>query len=107
MPVPSEFILSRELLSPTSTTGQTSRVLLADVIPWINKASVALYIAHIMPCIMHATTDLKFGSYNVLSSLSPVIEASKLVPVEVESLSSVIEMPASICILTNFYHRHH
>ena len=50
MPVSSEYILSRVLLSPTSTAGRTSHVLLADVIPWINKASFALYnIAHIMP----------------------------------------------------------
>ena len=31
------------LLSPTSTPGGTSRVLLADIILWINKASLALY----------------------------------------------------------------
>jgi hypothetical protein len=36
------------LLSLTSTVGQTSRVLLADVIPWINMASLALYIARTM-----------------------------------------------------------
>ena len=34
------YIKSWELLSPISTAGQTSRVLLADVIPWINKASL-------------------------------------------------------------------
>ena len=32
-------------------------------------------------------TDLKFGSCTVLSSSSPVIEASKLVPIQIESLS--------------------
>ena len=43
-------------------------------------------------------TDLKFGSCTVLSSSSPVIEALKLVPVEVESWSysiSAIEALAS------------
>ena len=69
------------LLSLTSTAGQTSHVLLADIIPWINKASLALYSMH------HAMTDLKFGSCTVLSSSSPVIEVSKLVPVKVESRS--------------------
>ena len=81
MPVSSECIKSWVLLSPTSTAGQTSRVLLAVVILWINKTSLALYSMH------HAMTDLKFGSYTALSSSSPVIEASKLVPVEVESQS--------------------
>ena len=35
-------------------------------------------------------TDLKFGSYTVLSTSSPMIEASKLVPVEVESISQTV-----------------
>ena len=43
--VSSEYIISWALLSLRSTAGRTSRVLLADVIPWINKASLALYIA--------------------------------------------------------------
>ena len=93
------------LLSPTSTAGRTSRVLLADVIPWINKISLALYSMH------HATTNLKFGSYTMLSSSSTVIEASKLVPVEIETDSiSAIEVPAidvACTILTTFYHIHH
>ena len=37
------------LLSPTSNAGQTSRVLLADIILSINKASLALFIARVMP----------------------------------------------------------
>jgi hypothetical protein len=45
MPVSSEYLISCELLSLTSTAGRTSRVFLAYVIPWINKASIALYIA--------------------------------------------------------------
>ena len=46
-------IKNRMLLSLSSTTGWTSRVLLADVIPWINKASLVLYniarTLHAMP----------------------------------------------------------
>ena len=48
MPVSSEYLISCELLSLTSTAGRTSRVFLAYVIPWINKASLALYIARAM-----------------------------------------------------------
>ena len=50
----SKYIKSWVLLSPKSTAGRTSRVLLADVIPRINKANLALYIASCMlqclPC---------------------------------------------------------
>ena len=53
---------------------------MAEVITWINKTS----LAH------HAMTDLKFESYTVLSTSSPMIEASKLVLVEVESIQSCI-----------------
>ena len=56
--------------------------LMADVIPWINKASLVLYIAScIMHAACHAMSDLKFESCTstALSSSSPVIEASKLV----------------------------
>ena len=41
------------LLSLTSTAGRTCHVLLADVIPWINKAS----LAH---AVRHAATNLIF-----------------------------------------------
>ena len=51
-PVSSEYIKSWELLSPTSTAGRTSRVLLADIIPWLNKASLVLYIVARMLCTM-------------------------------------------------------
>ena len=70
------YIKSWELLSPI-TTGQTSWVLLADVIPWINKASL----------VCNAMNQPDIQSYTVLSSLSLVIEASKLVTIEVESRS--------------------
>ena len=43
MHVPSKYITSWVLLSLTSTTRQISHVLLADVILWINKASLVLY----------------------------------------------------------------
>jgi hypothetical protein len=36
-----------DILSLTSTTGRTSRIFLGYVIPWINKASLALSMAHI------------------------------------------------------------
>ncbi len=62
----------------------------------------------------HVTTNLKFGSCTALSSSSPVIEASKLVTVEVESHHLTIEAPASMwlihcacTILTTFYQMHH
>ena len=47
--VSSEYIKSWVRLSLVCTAGQISRILLADVIPWINKASLALYITHMMP----------------------------------------------------------
>ena len=43
--VSSEYITSWALLSLRSTVGWTSHVFLAYVMPWINKASLALYIA--------------------------------------------------------------
>ena len=46
--VSSKYLISSVLPSLTSSGGQTSHVLLADVIPWIynNIDSPALYIAH-------------------------------------------------------------
>ena len=90
------------LHSLTSTSGKTSRILLADIIPWINKASLALalYIASTHTAC-HALTNLTFRSCTALLSLSPVIEALKLVTVKVESRChadsiSVIEAPVSM-----------
>ena len=40
-----------------------------------------------MHAACYAMTDLKFGSCTALSSSSPVIEASKLVTLDVESQS--------------------
>ena len=69
-PVSSEYLISCELLSLTSTAGRTSRVFLAYVIPWINKASLVLYIAHIAQRATADATDLKFGSGSAPSSSS-------------------------------------
>ena len=63
---------------PTSTAGQVSHILLDDVILWINSN---------MHAACNATTDLKFESCTALLSSSPVIEASKLVTIEVKSRS--------------------
>jgi hypothetical protein len=51
-----EYILSCALSSLTSTAGRTPRVLLAYVVPWINKDSLALYIVRIMHAC-HAAPD--------------------------------------------------
>ena len=76
MRVSSEYIISWALLSLRSTVGWTSRVFLAYVMPWINKASLALYIARITvtrgwparDC--SSVTNLNFGRNTVLSSSS-------------------------------------
>ena len=74
--VSSEYITSWVLLSLRSTVGWTSRVFLAYIMPWINKASFALYIARIIvtrdwaACDYSNVTDLKFGRNTVLSSSS-------------------------------------
>ena len=43
--VSSEYLTNSVLPSLTSSDGQTSHVLLADIIPWIYIDSPALYIA--------------------------------------------------------------
>ena len=53
--VSSKYITSWVLLSLTGTTSQTSRVLLADIIPWINKASLVLYIARMLNAMPRPT----------------------------------------------------
>ena len=55
MPVSCEYIKSWVLLSRTSTAGRCSRVLLADVILWINKASLVLYIVHTLRAMPRQT----------------------------------------------------
>ena len=46
--VSSEYIINRALLSLKSTAGSLYVFFLAYVMPWINKASLALYIARII-----------------------------------------------------------
>jgi hypothetical protein len=76
---------SCELLYLTSTAGRASRVFLAYVVLWINKDSLALYIARIAQC---ATTDRsEVWKLYCAVELVPVTEASKLVSIEVESQS--------------------
>ena len=61
--VSSEYLTSSALPSLMSSDGQTSCVLLADIIPWIYIDSPALYIAH-----KHATGPV--WSYTALLSSS-------------------------------------
>jgi hypothetical protein len=114
-PVSSEHLISYELLSLISTAGQTSRVFLAHVIPWINKASLALYIARI---VQRATTDRsEVWKLYCAVELVPVAEASKFVTIEVESRSQTPSLRlkrrhAALVhcvrtILTTFYHMHY
>ena len=57
--VSSQYIISWVLLSLTSTASWTLRVLLADVIPWINKASLLLYIACMLCAMLWPTWCLE------------------------------------------------
>ena len=74
--VSSKYITSWALLYPRSTVGWTSRVFLAYVMPWINKASLALYIARTIVTRgwparnCSSVTNLKFRRNIVLSSSS-------------------------------------
>ncbi len=88
--VSSEYLISCVLPSLTSTTGWASRVPLAYVIRWINKASLySMNHAYSTACC--ATTDLKFGSCTVLSS-SSVMEALKLITIKVRSRSWTLSL---------------
>ena len=82
MCVSSEYLTSSVLPSLMSSDGQTSRILLADVIPWICIDSPALHIARTMSSVPQ--TDLKLYCTIKFSA----IEASKLVTIEVESWHS-------------------
>ena len=81
------------LLSLTSTAGQISRVCLADAIPWIKLIKLALHyiIAHNMQVPCHDRSEVR--KLYCTSSLSPVIEALKLVTVKVESWSQTLRGP--------------
>jgi hypothetical protein len=85
MPVSSEYLISCELLSLTSTTGWTSRVFLAYVIP------CAIYSTHSR---MPRLTDLKFGSCTAL--LSSFLHRNRHVTIEVESVSDSIWLSRSL-----------
>ena len=80
--VSSEYITSWVLLSLISTADRTSRVLLADVIPWINKASLVLYIARTL-CAMPRPTWCSEAVWRCRVRLLWL----KIVSVEVESRS--------------------
>jgi hypothetical protein len=105
-PVSSEYLIGRELLSLTSIT---LRVFLACVIPWINKASLVLYIAHIAQRAMTNWSEV-WKLYFVIEFV-PVVEASKLVTIEVESWSQAVSLRLRRhcvhTILMTFYHMHH
>jgi hypothetical protein len=91
--VSSEYFTSSVLPSLTSTAGRTSRVLLAYVILWINKASLVLYI-HVARIIHHACSAPcherleVWKLYRAVEFVS-VIEASKLVTIEAGSWSQI------------------
>ena len=108
--VSSEYIISWVLLSLTSTTGRTSRVLLADVIPWINKASLVLYIV----CTLCATLRPTWCSEAVWRCRVCLLWL-KIISVEVQSR---LQTPSSMWLglymwrrvrtmLTTFYHTNH
>ena len=65
------IVTNQVLLSLTSTPGRTLRILVADVIPWINKARLARYSTH---AVCHATINPIFKSYMALLTSLPVIE---------------------------------
>ena len=80
------------LPSLTSTDGQTSRVFLAYVMPWINKASLTLYIACIIVKGLARTRlqrdqQPEVRKVHCAVEFVSVIEALKLVTIEVESRS--------------------
>ena len=77
-PVSSEYLISCKLLSLTSTADWISRVFLAYVILWINKASLVLYIVRIA---QYATTDHEVWKLYCAVKLVPVVEASKFVTI--------------------------
>ena len=110
--VSSEYITSRALLSLRSTVGWTSRVFLAYVMPWINKASLALYIARmglararptwssegilccrVRLCDWSIETCRCQGWESILDAISMISGAS---------IDRCVRIP-----LTTFYHMHH
>ena len=115
MHVSSKYFTSSVLRSLTSTDGWSSCVLLAYIMPWINKASThhCEGLAH-ETTACHATTNLKFGSCTALLTSSPRLKHRNL------SLSRLrlglrLHLHDDFwrrrqrvrTILTTFYHMHH
>ena len=110
MHVSSEYIISWVLLSLISIGCQTSRILFADVIPWINKASLMLYSMH---AVCHAATnsDAKWRCWVCLLWLKLVVV------VEIESRSETPSLrlrrrhrcglDCVRTVLMTFYHMNH
>ena len=118
--VSSKYITSWALLSLRSTIGWTSRIFLAYVRPWINKVSLALYIARIIVTRgwparnCSSVTNLKFGRNTVLSSSSLWLKHRNFSQQGWESILDAISMISGasidrcvrIILLTTFYHMH-
>ena len=104
-----EYIISWALLSLWSTAGWTSRVLLADVIPWINKASLVLYMACTL-CAMLRLTWCSEAVEFVSCDWKLSVSRSRVGCSRLSDSISAIEAPVSMCIrtiLTTFYHMNH
>ena len=107
--VSSEYIISWALLSLLSTAGRTSHILLDDVIPWINKASLVLYIARTL-CAMLRLTWCSEAVEFVSCDWKLSVSRSRVSHGQLSDSISAIEAPVSMCvrtILTTFYHMNH
>ena len=119
--VSSEYITSWALLSLRSAVGWTSRIFLAYVMPWINKASLALYIARIIVtrgCGPRATAAA-WPTWNLEEILCCgvrlcdwSIETCRYQDWEsiLDAISMISGASIDRCvriILTTFYHMHH
>ena len=106
-----EYIISRALLSLRSTAGRTSRILLADVIPWINKPSLVLYIARTLCAMPQPTRYSKLYAYIALLISTLVIENCQCRDRESASLQlrrwHRCSLDCVCTILTTFYHMNH
>ena len=110
--VSSEYITSWVLLSLTNTAGRTSHVLLDDVILWINKASLALYIARTL-CAMPRPTHCSEAVWRCRVCRLWL----KIISIEVNSQSETpslrlrhrhwCELDYVRTILTTYYHMNH
>ena len=80
------------LPSLTSSNGPTSRVLLADVIPWIYIDSPALYIAHTMSSVLPDRSGVR-----KLYCTVEFFSALKFFTIEVESYSQTPDDQSLVC----------